>query len=132
MIEVLPDAIKTIDDSRPAAVEPVRSLGQVVVRGEIVDSKCHLGVMKPGEGPTHRDCAVRCLLGDIPPMLVPHDHAELGRLSLVSPDGRPFARGTDLSAGRPVSVRGELLQRGTQRFLAASPADIQADPGRSM
>jgi hypothetical protein len=122
MIEVGPDAITSIDDERARASSPLHSLGPIVMQGEIVDSKCHLGVMKPGEGPAHRDCAVRCLLGSVPPMFVPHDRA--GRLSLVSQDGRPFV-GADGWAGRAVAIRGELLQRGAQRFLAASPSAIR-------
>ena len=129
MIEVGPDAITTIGDGRARSFEPLHSLGPVVVQGEIVDSKCHLGVMKPGEGPAHRDCAVRCLLGRVPPMFVPHDRSgrvndRSRRLSLVSQDGRPFV-GADGWAGRAVAIRGELLQRGAQRFLAASPSAIR-------
>jgi hypothetical protein len=123
MIEVLPDSLVTIGGSVVAS-EPLRSLGPVVVEGEIVDSKCHLGVMKPGEGPTHRDCAVRCLLGRIPPMFVPHNRADLGRMSLVSDVARPFAD-ANVFAGRRVSIRGELLQRGSQTFLAVSRRDIR-------
>jgi hypothetical protein len=123
MIEVLPDSIVTIG-GRAVASEPLRSLGFVVVEGEIVDSKCHLGVMKPGEGPTHRDCAVRCLLGRIPPMFVPHNRADLGRVSLVSRVARPFAE-ANAFAGRRVAIRGELLQRGAQTFLAVSQRDIR-------
>jgi hypothetical protein len=129
MLEVGPDAIMMIDDGRARAAEPLRSLGPIVVQGEIVDSKCHLGVMKPGEGATHRDCAVRCLLGSVPPMFVLHDRSgrvndRSRRLSLVSQDARPFAD-ADRWAGRAVTIRGELLQRGAQRFLAASPSAIR-------
>jgi hypothetical protein len=123
MIEVLPSSLVMIGGSA-TATEPVRSLGAVVVEGEIVDSKCHLGVMKPGEGPTHRDCAVRCLLGHIPPMFVAHNRADLGRVSLVSDAARPFAD-AELFAGRRVSIRGELLQRGVQKFLAVSQRDLR-------
>ena len=105
-------------------IEPLRSRGEVTLEGEVVDSKCHLGVMKPGEGPTHRDCAVRCLLGRIPPMFVTRDRPGLGRLSLVSDAGRPFAD-AEAWAGRRVSVRGEVLERHGQLFLAVSPARIR-------
>jgi hypothetical protein len=55
-----------------SAVQPL-PLGQVTVRGVIVDSKCYLGAMKPGDGKVHRDCAVRCISGGIPPLLVSRD-----------------------------------------------------------
>lgn len=124
MIEVASDAMTTMKDDTRAPIEPLRSLGAIAVEGEIVDSKCHLGVMKPGDGPTHRDCAVRCLLGRVPPMFVPHDHT-LGRLSLVSLDRRAFEDDARRWAGRAVSIRGEVLQRGAQRFLATSPSAIR-------
>jgi hypothetical protein len=123
MIEVVPHSILM---SRTGAtdIEPLRSLGVVVVEGEIVDSKCHLGVMKPGEGPTHRDCAVRCLLGRIPPMFVAHTSGDLGRVSLVTDAAQPFID-ADVFAGRRVSVRGELLKRHGQTFLAVATRDIR-------
>ena len=123
MIEIVPDSL-ALSGTRDTSIELLRSLGTVVVEGEIVDSKCHLGVMKPGEGPTHRDCAVRCLLGRIPPMFVAHDRPELGRVPLVSDAGQPFAD-ADVFAGRRVSIRGEILRRGTQEFLAVSQHDIR-------
>jgi hypothetical protein len=118
MIEVAQGGL-TATNTVPSASEPLRTLHPIAVQGEIVDSKCHLGVMRPGEGPTHRDCAVRCLLGNIPPMFVPHDRPELGRVSLVSADGRPFVD-AGAWAGKPVLIRGTLLQRGSQTFLAAT------------
>jgi hypothetical protein len=36
--------------------------------GEIIDGKCYLGAMKPGDGFGHRACAVLCLRGGLPPM----------------------------------------------------------------
>lgn len=131
MIEVAPGGVVAIDThTRP--VEPVRSLGPIVMRGEIVDSKCHLGVMKPGEGPAHRDCAVRCLLGNVTPMFVPrrHDRAT-GRLALVAPDGRPFTGSLETIAGRPLTIRGTLLARGPQRFLATERSAIALGDGAS-
>ena len=121
MIEVASmDALVDIGPPAPTPIESMRSFGAIVVRGEIVDSKCHLGVMKPGEGPTHRDCAVRCLLGRITPMFVPRvGDAQTGRLALLDPDGRPFTDPLDTRVGRPVEIHGELLARGPLRFLAA-------------
>jgi hypothetical protein len=122
MIEVVPDSVIVAGGTNRIA--PLRSRGVVTIEGEIVDSKCYLGVMKPGEGPTHRDCAVRCLLGRIPPMFVPHDRIDLGRVALVSDAGKPFME-PGLFAGRRVAIRGEILQRGAQSFLAVSRRDVR-------
>jgi hypothetical protein len=129
MIEVAPGHVVAIDTRTPPPVEPIRSLGPIVVRGEIVDSKCHLGVMKPGEGPAHRDCAVRCLLGSVTPMFVPSGHDPTGRLALVDPDGRPFTGSLETIAGRPLTIRGTLLARGPQRFLATDRSSIVVGDG---
>lgn len=38
-------------------------------RGEILDSKCYLGAMKPGDGKQHKACAMLCIRGGIAPLL---------------------------------------------------------------
>lgn len=44
-------------------------LGDVVLRGQLVDTKCFFGVMNPGIEKVHRACAIRCVAGGIPPGL---------------------------------------------------------------
>jgi hypothetical protein len=44
----------------------MRSLGRVTLSGQIEDSKCYLGRMRPGEKRTHRACAQLCIRGGIP------------------------------------------------------------------
>jgi hypothetical protein len=46
-----------------------KDLGTLNLKGEIVDPKCFFGVMKPGEGKPHQDCAARCIIGGMPPVL---------------------------------------------------------------
>jgi hypothetical protein len=46
---------------------------QVTLSGEIIDPKCYLGAMKPGGGKTHKACAMLCISGGVPPMLVTRD-----------------------------------------------------------
>lgn len=50
--------------------EHVVMLGNRTLQGEIVDGKCYLGVMNPGAGQVHRDCAARCLAGGLPPLFI--------------------------------------------------------------
>ena len=91
-----------------------------------MDSKCHLGVMKPGEGPLHRDCAVRCLLGAVPPMIVVRSSSGIARrLALVDESGRPFFSDFSSLAGRPLTIRGTLLAQGARNLLAARLDDIE-------
>ena len=106
MIEALPSTILPVDHA--AASEPVRvDLGMVTLAGEIVDSKCYLGVMNPGAGKVHRDCAARCISGGIPPALIVKDSSGVSKTILLT--GLTIRRLLDFVA-EPVEVRGRLLQ----------------------
>lgn len=56
----------------PANANDTRALalGRVRLVGELVDTKCYFGVMRPATGKVHRACAVRCLEGGVPPGLL--------------------------------------------------------------
>jgi hypothetical protein len=123
MLQIVPNQLETLNltpDPRPSA--PVR-MGPLRVVGELVDTKCHLGVMKPGEGPLHRDCAVRCLLGAVPPMIA--EHGTRRRFALIREDGRPFVSNAVALAGRPLIIRGTLMSQGPRRFLAVGLDDVE-------
>lgn len=73
-LESSPDAIKPIiEDQASSAPPPASNWKTMSVRGEIVDSKCFLGAMKPGEGKIHKACASLCIRGGVPPMLISFD-----------------------------------------------------------
>ena len=100
-------------DTRTPTSTPARA---VTLRGEIVDSKCYLGVMNPGEGAVHRDCARRCVSGGIPPVLVVRDGPGREELIvLLSADGGAIGRGIVQATGKPVEVSGFLV-RGTDGY----------------
>ena len=103
-------------DTAAETQPPARNLGPVTVEGEIVDSKCYLGVMNPGQGKVHRDCAARCLSGGIPPLLISSDTGE--QLLLVDLAGRALDHDVLREfAGEPITIRGELVERGESRML---------------
>ena len=123
MIEIEPGSIARWapvlpEDGSPLPASRVEDLGHVKMHGEIVDSKCFLGVMNPGRLEVHRACAIRCISGGIPPMLFARD--ERGReahVLLVGADGRPVnERVLDLVA-RPVTVTGRLERRDGLDYL---------------
>lgn len=124
MIEVVPASLM-MTTSRSSLMTRLRAVGPAALEGEIVDSKCHLGVMKPGEGPTHRDCAVRCLFGRIPPMLVIRAGRRTSRVPLVAGDAAAFSDALPSLVGRPVRVRGTLLERAGRQFLVTSVPGIE-------
>jgi hypothetical protein len=121
MIEVEPTSVQTLANagSNPAQFH---RLGTVTATGEIVDSKCYLGVMNPGMGKVHRDCASRCISGGIPPILVTNTGDQF---LLVGPDGQPFQRDALRNfIAEPISVQGELLERGDSRYLKIDLAEL--------
>jgi hypothetical protein len=92
------------------------------IHGEIVDSKCYLGAMKPGGGKTHKACAMRCIAGGIPPMLVNRDGA--GRETfylLITADGGVANEVVYPFVGDRVEVTGSVEQLDDLVVLRASP-----------
>lgn len=53
----------------PSAPPAPTDLGPLTIEGEVLDVKCFLGAMKPGDGKIHKACAIRCVAGGIPPAL---------------------------------------------------------------
>jgi len=81
----------------------------VTLHGEIIDSKCYLGAMSPGGGKTHKACAMRCIAGGVPPMLVTRNAAKRERFFLlVTTDGRGANEAVFPYVGDQVQVHGRL------------------------
>ncbi|HUL34442.1 MAG TPA: hypothetical protein VL128_11200 [Candidatus Eisenbacteria bacterium] len=129
MIEIEPGSIVETPDSRTSA-SLERDLGYARLSGEIVDTKCYLGVMNPGEGKVHRECAALCLRGGIPPALVSSDLDGKPRLFiLIGPEGEPMAKEDYLQrVGQPVSMEGRIVEKDQLYYLQADPASIVALP----
>ena len=112
MLEVEPASIAA-DSTAAASARPVVEPrdASVTVTGEVVDSKCFMGVMVPGDGKTHSDCAALCLRGGIPPALYVRDRAGQSALVLLA-GSQSEAIGPRLSefAGDAVEVTG-ILER---------------------
>jgi hypothetical protein len=114
MVELDPASVSPTAAAHPvsAALDSLEDLGAVALRGEIVDGKCFLGVMNPGEGTVHRDCARACLRGGLPAMFaVTERDGTLRLMELVGPDGESVSTRVAHLAGRPVSIEGRLLRR---------------------
>ena len=127
MIEVAADSIKPtgvpgIELPTIQGFSPV-SLGQQTLIGEIVDSKCYLGVMNPGALLPHRACAIRCISGGIPPvLLVRQTNGPALYLLLVSRDGKPLNKQVLNLVAEPVEITGEVERQGELLILRADPA----------
>ncbi len=123
MVEVSPAGLRDLGPAPDAiATQP---LGNATLRGEIVDSKCWLGVMNPGNLRTHRACATLCISGGIPPLFVARDAT--GRtlqLLLVGPSGEALNEQILPWIARPVEIEGEVERCADLLVLRAAPAAI--------
>jgi len=130
IIELAPDAdaITLSPDTHPTSPTP-QDLGPVTLLGEIIDGKCYLGAMKPGDGKGHKACAILCIRGGLPPMVAGSDEHGHRAMRLLVVDGS-----TDLPervlglVAQPVEIRGVEQQLGPLRVVRASAGDIRPAP----
>lgn len=123
MIEVQPKTIQRTNIAPAKALPPTIPLGKQTLVGEIVDSKCFWGVMNPGQLTPHRACAIRCISGGVPPvLLVRQKDGPPICLLLTSAEGEPVNRQVLTLVAEPVEISGEVERQGDQLFLRADPA----------
>jgi len=127
MLEIEPQSLHFSSNGPPPSRQIV-DLGSVTLTGEIVDTKCHLGVMNPGEGKVHRGCAVRCISGGAPPGFLVRDEAgETRLLLLVGSDGRALGREVLDYVAEPVRITGRLERSGSALILLTEPRDFRRE-----
>lgn len=81
------------------------------VTGEIVDPKCFFGVMKPGFGKVHKSCAIRCISGQIPPILALRNEGEFtDYYFLTDSEGEVLMQDLHEYVGSEVKVIGLTFQ----------------------
>ena len=121
MIEVRPDSLKA--GSMQGAHPHREPLGLTELSGEVVDTKCYLGVMNPGEGKVHRQCAARCISGGVPVALATKDRLVI----LVGNDGRPVNKEVLEFAGERIKAIGRLVRTGETYALAVKHGDFRRE-----
>jgi hypothetical protein len=109
-----PDSFLVLASSTAAENRPAdEAIGRVVLTGELVDTKCYFGVMRPATGKVHRGCAVRCLSGGVPPGLLLRDGAGGAMVVLLTGPESQRLRFEVEWAARLVRAEGRLTWRGT-------------------
>lgn len=123
MIEVVPGSIVATNTAVAVALPQTTQLGKQTLVGEIVDSKCFLGVMNPGQLTPHRACAIRCISGGVPPVLLVRQKAGPAiYLLLVSAEGKPVNKQVLDLVAEPVEITGDVERQGDLLILRADPA----------
>ncbi|NKB23354.1 MAG: hypothetical protein GKR87_03005 [Kiritimatiellae bacterium] len=124
MIEIVPDSIEIM--GKPTLLDKISDkeiLGRFTLRGEIVDSKCYLGVMKPGNLKPHRSCAIRCISGGIPPVFLVRDQTGTAiYFMLVHTDGSTVNKEVLDKVAEPLEITGEVERSGSLLILKSDPA----------
>lgn len=95
----------------PTPNSTVQVLDNSTLRGEILDPKCYLGVMKPGEGKPHRSCAIRCISGGIPPFFKTiNSQDERQYYFLLDANGKPIHQQVAQYVADEVQLCGSIEQ----------------------
>jgi hypothetical protein len=127
-IEIMPNSV--VATGKGASTTPTVDLGPVTLTGEIVDTKCYLGVMNPGEGKVHRDCATRCISGGIPPaLMVRQSEGQQVIYVLTDLNGdRVPTSWASYRAARLVTLRGRLVKSRHTLIFRADLKSFQPVP----
>ena len=110
------EAILNISSEARPQKAALTELGPSNLTGEILDAKCYFGVMKPGSGKPHRSCAIRCISGGVPPVILVDNptsfDAHKEYVILVGPNGEMINDRVLDFVAEPVRLCGELQQLG--------------------
>jgi len=117
----------TPDDTLPARLTGFaeEDLGTVTINGEILDSKCWFGAMRPNEGAGHKACAMLCIAGGLPPYFYARD--ALGRsraMMLTDPEGEALVQPILRYVADPVRVTGRVHRIEDLLQLRLNPDDL--------
>lgn len=103
--------------SASLAFPVMKPIGQISLSGEILDSKCWFGAMRPADGKVHKACASLCIRSGLPPAFFAKDKA--GKNALMIMTNAQVAHGDDLLpfVADPVKVEGDVYQWGNLLVL---------------
>lgn len=122
LVELRPGSLSVDSSTSPVERPVAETIGEVMLEGEIVDSKCYLGVMNPGRGKVHKACAIRCISGGVPPALLVTDSGGNALAIILSgADGQPLTQSILGMIGEPVRVAGRLENSADALVLYVAP-----------
>lgn len=118
-------------DEKNNTVE-IKELGTVQLTGEVLDPKCYFGVMKPGHGKPHRDCAIRCIAGGMSPVLwVRNDKGEYNYYVILDEKGKKMNNELKDHIAEPVSLTARAVQYDDWIVLYTNKESIKRTGGLS-
>ncbi|MFC0771985.1 hypothetical protein [Terrimonas alba] len=118
--------------SATAVKNEIKELGTVQLTGEILDPKCYFGVMKPGHGKPHRDCAIRCIAGGMSPVFwVRNENGETNYYLLLDENGSKMNEAIKDHIAEPVSLTARAVQHDDWIVLYVNKTSIKRTGGLS-
>ncbi|MBC5838854.1 Rieske 2Fe-2S domain-containing protein [Flavobacterium muglaense] len=79
-----------------------------IMKGQIIDPKCYLGVMNPGEGKPHRSCAINCIKGGIMPAFITENSQAKNYYILIGNDGKKVNNAILFAVAEPIEIKGKV------------------------
>jgi nitrite reductase/ring-hydroxylating ferredoxin subunit len=112
--------------SQSINIKPViEKLGAVTIKGEIIDPKCYLGAMNPGEGKPHRSCAIRCISGGIMPMITYTENNQKKYAVLLGENGEKINKQVLDFVAEPIEITGVLYKYENWNYVYFNPNFIK-------
>ncbi len=92
-----------------------------VLKGEIIDPKCYLGVMNPGEGKPHRSCAINCIKGGIMPAFISGNNKTKNYYILIGKYGNKVNNEILFAVAEPIEIKGKVQKIDNWNILYIDP-----------
>lgn len=109
LIQITDEEKVILENTSKITIPQKEVISTMTLQGEIIDPKCYFGVMKPGKGKIHRSCAVRCISGGIPPVLVTTDKNNISEYYLLTDlSGEPLRKEVLSYIGKPSKIKGTV------------------------
>lgn len=120
------------DQTPPPPPPPGQAIGRLTLEGELMDAKCWLGAMRPGEGLTHKGCAELCVRSGLPLLFVTGGPEKDRRVFIaLRPDGSRLDTSVLPFVADPVRVTGEARREDGWLRLGLSSGGIERLTGYS-
>lgn len=109
----------------PPDPAPGQALGALSLEGELMDAKCWLGSMRPGEGLTHKGCAELCVRSGLPLLFVTGGPERARRVFIAQrPDGAILDTAVLPFVADPVRATGEVRREDGWLRLRLAPNGV--------
>lgn len=117
----------TATPEQPPGLEfpAITPISDIKLRGEILDTKCWFGAMRPSEGKVHKSCASLCIKSGLPPAFYVKDPQDQSALMIMTDRG--MAHSDDLLpfVADPVEITATAQRWGNLLLLDGPVSQIR-------